>query len=411
MRILVVTRHNFVVGGVETYLRALLPLLRARGHEVGLAYEHRGADEAALDPREDAPSWAIDAPESMRAIKTWKPDVVYVHGLDRKEVEDALLDGFPALSHVHNYVATCISGAKTRRLPLLRGCERRLGPACLALYLPCRCGGLNPITMLRSYRAARQSLEALKRYGLVLVASPHMREECLKNGVPATNLRIVPPFHQNVAGRPTPPVSRGVPGANVLLTGRLAPPKGGVELVDAMALASRSLGRKLHLDVTGDGPERAAIESRAKKRGLSVAFHGWIEVAQLTGLMERVDVLAVPSLWPEPFGAVGLEAGSYGLPSVAFATGGIPSWLRAGVSGELAPIPPTVGGLADALARALRDPGHLDALRLGAWRVAREFSRDGHVDGIEAALVDVTRSYGMAKSRAGPALADPESNC
>jgi glycosyltransferase involved in cell wall biosynthesis len=108
--------------------------------------------------------------------------------------------------------------------------------------------------------------------------------------------------------------------------------------------------------------------------------------------MERADVLAVPSLWPEPFGIVGIEAAAYGLPSVGFATGGIPSWLRPGVSGELAPVPPTVQGLADALARALRDPKHLDSLRLGAWRVAREFSFERHVNGIEAALGDAARS-------------------
>jgi glycosyltransferase involved in cell wall biosynthesis len=178
-----------------------------------------------------------------------------------------------------------------------------------------------------------------------------------------------------------------------------------------MALASQALGRPLHLDVTGDGPERDALASRARAHGINVDFRGWIETARLGRLMEIVDVLAVPSLWPEPFGVVGIEAGCFGLPSVAFATGGIPSWLRAGVSGELAPTPPSVSGLADALVRALRDPAHLDALRLGAWQVAREFSRERHVEGIEAALVEARRSPGMARSRTGLELADPESNC
>jgi glycosyltransferase involved in cell wall biosynthesis len=127
--------------------------------------------------------------------------------------------------------------------------------------------------------------------------------------------------------------------------------------------------------------------------------------------MKSVDILAVPSLWPEPFGVVGIEAGYCGLPSVAFATGGIPSWLRPGLSGELAPTPPSVGGLADAIVRALRDPAHLDALRLGAWQVGGEFSCERHITGVEEALVDATRPSKMAEIDRGPELADPESTC
>ena len=45
----------------------------------------------------------------------------------------------------------------------------------------------------------------------------------------------------------------------------------------------------------------------------------------------------VPSIWPEPFGQVGPEAGLYGVPAAAFAVGGTPSWLTDGVNGRLAP--------------------------------------------------------------------------
>ena len=69
----------------------------------------------------------------------------------------------------------------------------------------------------------------------------------------------------------------------------------------------------------------------------------------------RADLLVVPSLWPEPFGLVGLEAARHRLPVAAFAVGGIPDWLRPGVNGYLAPgDPPTPGGLADAIIACLR---------------------------------------------------------
>ena len=66
-------------------------------------------------------------------------------------------------------------------------------------------------------------------------------------------------------------------------------------------------------------------------------------------------VLAVPSVWPEPFGLVGLEAAARGVPAVAFDTGGIRQWLHHQISGLL--VPPSGGhaALATAFAARLHD--------------------------------------------------------
>ena len=117
--------------------------------------------------------------------------------------------------------------------------------------------------------------------------------------------------------------------------------------------------------------------------------------------MRMADVLAVPSVWPEPFGLVGIEAGCVGLPSVGYACGGIPDWLIPGVSGESAPGErPNPKELASALVRALADDQHLQRLRIGAWETAKQFSSEVHIGKLSetlrtASLTESPTSFGI----------------
>ena len=120
---------------------------------------------------------------------------------------------------------------------------------------------------------------------------------------------------------------------------------------------------------------------------LKAEFPGYVSGSKKAELIDQADLLVVPSLWPEPFGLVGIEAGSHGLPAVAFDVGGISDWLIPGYSGELAPgNPPTVDGLADAIARALSDPSHYADLCRGAREVAGRFTLAAHVSKLESIL-------------------------
>jgi glycosyltransferase involved in cell wall biosynthesis len=171
----------------------------------------------------------------------------------------------------------------------------------------------------------------------------------------------------------------------VLLVGRLNAAKGGRLLIDAVDLAQQRLKRPLELVVAGDGPERESMEGAAAALNLPVRFVGWVDPVRRTQLMREADVLAVPSLWPEPFGLVGIEAGCIGLPAAGLAVGGIPDWLQPGVSGESTDSL-TAAGLADALARVLCDQAHWKHLRHGAWETSRRFSPKAHLDRLEPIL-------------------------
>lgn len=389
MRLLVANYHARPVGGVETYLRAILPLLSARVTTVAIL-TREGGDAGPLGVPVPGIDWLADAGDTpdalVRTALRWRPDVVYSHGLGDPAFEAALAARIPTVAFMHNYGASCASGSKCHAAPVASACARPLGAACLALWWPRQCGGRNPMTMVRMFAEARRRQAALRACRAVAVASRHMVAEMVQNGLPPDRVHCLPLFPTTHIPDDAPPTSRAFQG-RILFVGRLTAVKGWRHLLDAWPVASAGLGRPLALTVAGDGPDRAAFEAECLRRNVQCQFLGWVAPSQLSAVMRAHDLLAVPSVWPEPFGLVGVEAGCVGLPAVAFAVGGIPEWLTPGVSGECAPgRAPDAAAFADALVRAASDPAHLQRLRVGAWETARRFSAGAHVDRLVALL-------------------------
>jgi len=218
------------------------------------------------------------------------------------------------------------------------------------------------------------------------VASRHMYREYQQHGVDTDRLHLVPLPATDIIPDLMPPEPRA-PAGRLLFIGRLIDLKGVSYLIEAVPQAARLLRRPLALAVAGDGAERPKLQDMAQQFGVTVDFPGWVQTKQKIALMRAADLLVVPSLWPEPFGLVGVEAGCLGLPAAAFAVGGIADWLLPGESGEAAPCdPPSPEGLAAAIVRALSDPDHYNKLRRGAWQTARGFSLESHLSNLEAVL-------------------------
>ena len=116
---------------------------------------------------------------------------------------------------------------------------------------------------------------------------------------------------------------------------------------------------------------------------MRIEFTGWLGHDQIDALLTQCDLLVVPSLWPEPLGTVGPEAGIRSVPVAAFDVGGISDWLVDGVNGALAPgDPPTPVGLAEAIIRCLRDPAAHTRLRKGASEQVRRFNTREHLNSL-----------------------------
>src|SRR4051812_19801306 len=99
MRILIATTYRGVVGGAECYLRSLLPALRERGHELALLYEvaPQPTDATIDEGCSGTPAWSLVLPEGLAAVARWRPDVCYLQGVPRPEVEEHLISRLPTV--------------------------------------------------------------------------------------------------------------------------------------------------------------------------------------------------------------------------------------------------------------------------------------------------------------------------
>lgn len=111
--------------------------------------------------------------------------------------------------------------------------------------------------------------------------------------------------------------------------GRIKEAKGLRVLLQAMAQVPVNV--PVRLLVAGDG-EATYMDEMRKLGDARTTFMGWCKPEEL---YEQVDLVVVPSLYPEPLPRSILESYRYGLPVIAAKSGGIPEVVDHGRSGWL----------------------------------------------------------------------------
>ena len=425
MRIAVCNSFARTLGGIENYLDRLIPELVERGHEIAAVFE---TDEPRANSQiglAAARRWLKNEPrmtQTLDELLHWGPDIVFTNGVGDPDFESRVIRTAPAVHFAHDYSSTCVSGSKTNAFPRMAACSRTFGPKCLLNYFPRRCGGLSPVTLRRRYRFASKRLQTMREYAHILVASEAMHVEFLRNDFSRDRIEVLPypvPSAESSTNGGANAVSNHFAAGlaepsrqplNLLFGGRMVALKGGDLLIEALPLAAARLKRSLVLTFAGDGPERSRWETQARSlcarnSALTVRFVGWLDGHSMTELINASDLLVIPSLWPEPFGLIGPEAGMSGLPAAAFATGGITEWLHDGVNGFLAPADPaTPAGLAKAIIDCLIDPTLYCRLRSNARIEASKFSIEVHTSRlveIFSRVVAEARAPGIEEVRQG----------
>lgn len=179
------------------------------------------------------------------------------------------------------------------------------------------------------------------------------------------------PVAPSVLGPVTVPVT-GRPGTalRVSFVGRLVAVKALPLLLQAM-VRLRTEGRRVELDVVGDGPMAAAWRTEAAALGLmdSVRWHGAQPAPVVAQVMRESDVFCLPSV-RESGGAVLLEAMACGVPVIGMDFGGPAEIVDAAVGWKVAMR--TVDGAVAGLAAALREAQDDEAERQKRGRCAHD---------------------------------------
>ena len=427
MRVLVVV-HGFppsAQGGSEIYARAhALALHRQLGDDVVVLTRENDPTRPEYDVREEQQEGlrvvrinntfrnargfeetyrneAIDA-VSDRLLEQFRPDVAHIHHLTCLStgiVGQLATRGIPRYLTLHDYWLICHRGqfldmhysvcenAECGAVEMCGGCLDPAVPAAagyagrflraITRHAPAqatllRRGG---VSVARAFAGGATGSQAASRTAHMrdvcanithfIAPSRFMRDRFVAFGIPKERITVADYGFDQTPFAATKRVPReGRLRAGFL--GSLMISKAPHVLLEATrALSSDALSVTLygaHTAYHGDDSYRERLASLLEQP--HVALHGPLPHADVPRAFASLDVLVVPSIWPENSPLVIHEAFLAGVPVIASRIGGIPELVTDGVNGLLFRAG-DVAGLADALRRIVTDPGVLPNLRNG----------------------------------------------
>jgi glycosyltransferase involved in cell wall biosynthesis len=372
--VLLVTPRWTRDGGVAAHVKASAAVLARHGLRVQVLAARIESNEhvpgVVLHHRPELFNAGASMDARLGEALSSRPAVIHIHQVDDPEIVDAMRMSAPVVISAHGYTA-CTSGVYYFRAG--HECTRSHGLGCVVNLAARGCAHtFHPKPLPSKYRSATRGLQALMHADLVVAYSSSVNRHLAANGV--TRRTVVPLFTTMVPK----PGSGHATRRRVVFAGRIAAPKG----VGILIRAAREVNAEFV--ICGDGWRSDAMRRLARRLGIEerICFKGWLDPVELAEELANASVVVMPSLWPEPFGLVGIEALSAGRPVIASSTGGIGDWLHDGVTG-LCVRPGDARALARALNELLADPDRQRTMgAAGREMVAARFSPERHVQAL-----------------------------
>ena len=341
-------------------------------------------------------------------IDRFRPDVAHLHHLtclSTTIVAALAARGVPRLMTLHDYWLICHRGQLLDvDYQVCEGPEVREPAECRSCLGPAGAAGRAGFVGAAAARALEQHLPAAGRQARALASrllraapsggaageqararvahmrevcaavthfiapSRHMRDRFVRFGIPAERITVAgygfdaEPFQAPVRTR-SDRLRLGFLGS--LMVSKA--PHVIVEAVDALPAGSVSIDVfGAHTAYHGDDSYRAFFQPLLARPHVRVA--GPLPHDRVPDALASIDVLVVPSIWPENSPLVIQEAFLAGVPVLASRIGGIPEFVEDGRNGLLF-APGDAADLARAIGRLLREPALLAKLRDGIPRV------------------------------------------
>ena len=384
MRVCYVTNLGWPAGGAEKSIQLLRRELIQRGHNVLVVATDKGASSRS-DVFADVLIPQISGGplrrmrqyffyprvyrELRRLVESFRPDIVHLHTIG--ELSPAALF---AIRDVPFVITVHGPEEFTKALIpwILPASDYRNGSY--------RANDLRVIGRLRSvYLRVIQRpayLLALRRCGALVAPSAFIARVLEDDVHPGQIIQI-----DNGIDLPDPacpPPGRG----RFLFVGRLEAVKGVDVLLRAFARA-REQCAGMTLRIAGEGAERHALEALAAELDLGgdVTFLGRLEPNDVVGALTDSDALVIPSVWPEAFGLVIIEAMGVGRAILGSRVGAIPDLVADGVSGLITD-PYDEGALAAGIVRLASQPDLCRQMGKAGQRKAAAHAAPAFVSGI-----------------------------
>ncbi len=354
MKILLISDYGTPTGGAEILTIALRDGLRSRGHDARLfassARPMNGESQADYHCfgtlsrfrtlLQTANFWAFG--KLKQILAEFQPDVVHVTIFltQLSPLILPLLKNIPSLYYAVWYRSICPTGTKI--LPNGTACQVKMGMACYQNHCLPLWDWLPLMIQMKLWQRWSNT------FNLFVAPSQAVKQHLMAAGI--NSVEIV--WHGTPIQPQRPPLSSP---PTVAFAARLVQEKGAEVLLKAFALVVTQIS-EARLLLVGDGAKRETLQQQIIDLDITanVLMYGFMSRIEMEKLFSVVWVQVVPSLWPEPFGTVVIEAMMRGTAVIANAIGGLAEIVQNNDTGLLVP-PGDSQALADALLKILQN--------------------------------------------------------
>ncbi len=326
-----------IKGGAEVYisqLNDLLPAYDVNSYWIAISSEKSIFTISTAGKNVTFSGEGIIAVEAFlnEFINSNNISLINIHNLFEKKLVELCLKLLPVVKSVHSPVMVCPGRDKFWRHSG-QPCTIKYGLHCFYHIYSEGCANRYPPRIFDAWNYVQYEIEdASNKYRKIIVMSDFMKAGLLECNVPESRITVNPYFTPVV--EPTQPENNHV--KRLVFIGRLVHSKGPHIMINALADFLKS-NESIYLDIVGDGLLRGELVDLVKRKGLEskIIFYGWLNQAGIDVKIRNSYLVIFPSIYPEAFGIVGIEAMMRAKPVVAFDVGGVSTWLKDGETGFL----------------------------------------------------------------------------